>query len=532
MGDGKPLVLHRLSSDGRRRRILALKLDHRGDFIIALPAMRRLREDFPGDEITLVCGSWNRTFAESTGLFDHVACYDFFPENVRVWKGGSHNPVIGFDRAAAGRFDIAVDFRVLEDARFLLSRVDAGLRCGLGSVVAAPYLDIALLLPGAYDTVGSRDLAIPAMKFMTRVPGSDPFHYVTDFSVTDTHVFWGPYISLPAGEYDVTFHFHASGLDGQEIASRIEFDIACNAKRVAAARLDKSPREILREGRLTLHFSHTDPDSTIEFRTYTSGKPFAGVLHFTGVTVAAAGGTDPLPERPHGLHMGEQLLLLEELVHMRINGPVYPARLREGSALPAAAQEALAAAAAPGGLVCISPFSGDAAKDWPLQSYVGLVRLILERLDCAVALVGSPEQQKALQKILDAAGGDRRGTNLAGLTPWNALPNLFARCDLVVSNDSGVAHYAAACGAKLLTLFSANHAAEEWAPRGRDVTLLIYDLAKPTGRSGGTSDSSQRRGGTAPITPEIVFDWVAQGMGRAAKAPNAREAEVMKGDVT
>jgi ADP-heptose:LPS heptosyltransferase len=36
----------------------------------------------------------------------------------------------------------------------------------------------------------------------------------------------------------------------------------------------------------------------------------------------------------------------------------------------------------------------------------------------------------------------------------------------VISNNSGVAHLAAACGAPTLTIYSGSHQPQEWGPRG------------------------------------------------------------------
>src|ERR1700731_4948423 len=69
------------------RRLLILKLDHFGDFLIGLPALKRLRQAFPADHITLVCGSWNVELARRLGVADEVRTYDFFPENGALWAG-------------------------------------------------------------------------------------------------------------------------------------------------------------------------------------------------------------------------------------------------------------------------------------------------------------------------------------------------------------------------------------------------------------------------------------------------------------
>src|SRR5207237_1219592 len=81
-GPRGPVAVYRFAFAGRvGRRLLVLKLDHYGDFLIGLPALKRLREAFPTDHITLVCGSWNAELARRLGVADELRAYDFFPEN-------------------------------------------------------------------------------------------------------------------------------------------------------------------------------------------------------------------------------------------------------------------------------------------------------------------------------------------------------------------------------------------------------------------------------------------------------------------
>src|SRR5215831_2532550 len=68
-GPRGPLAIYHFAIDNRRaRRLLVLKLDHYGDFLIGLPALKRLRQAFPADHITLVCGSWNIGLAKEVGV--------------------------------------------------------------------------------------------------------------------------------------------------------------------------------------------------------------------------------------------------------------------------------------------------------------------------------------------------------------------------------------------------------------------------------------------------------------------------------
>ena len=63
------------------QRILLIKLDHRGDFLMTDDAFALMRANFPKSEITIVCGSWNRAQAEKSGYCDKVVTFDFFPED-------------------------------------------------------------------------------------------------------------------------------------------------------------------------------------------------------------------------------------------------------------------------------------------------------------------------------------------------------------------------------------------------------------------------------------------------------------------
>src|SRR5262249_52447159 len=60
------------------RSILIVKLDHLGDVLLTIPAMRRLRELCPEARITALVGSWARPLVEAEPCIDEVLTYDFF----------------------------------------------------------------------------------------------------------------------------------------------------------------------------------------------------------------------------------------------------------------------------------------------------------------------------------------------------------------------------------------------------------------------------------------------------------------------
>ena len=61
-----------------KKKILAQKLDHNGDFLLALPAFAKLRARYPDAQLDVLVGSWNRDAAEASGLFDTIYTLDYF----------------------------------------------------------------------------------------------------------------------------------------------------------------------------------------------------------------------------------------------------------------------------------------------------------------------------------------------------------------------------------------------------------------------------------------------------------------------
>ncbi len=127
-------------------RILILKLDHIGDFVVSMQAMQHLRDHFPDAHITLACGGWSRDWASRIGLFDEIVTYDGMKRTSAVWGGFSPALVAAFDALALGRYDLAIDLRHDPDTRLLLDRVDATFHAGYSAPMdkGGAGLDISL----------------------------------------------------------------------------------------------------------------------------------------------------------------------------------------------------------------------------------------------------------------------------------------------------------------------------------------------------------------------------------------------------
>jgi glycosyltransferase involved in cell wall biosynthesis/ADP-heptose:LPS heptosyltransferase len=130
--------------------ILLLKLDHLGDFLLALPAISRLRARYPYAEIDIVVGSWNVALAEASGLFRKVYSFDYYQKKSSTRPETTEDAIQAF-LERLGAYDIAIDLRRHGDTRFLLARVRASLRVGYQSFDAGIDSALHCVLPSHLD---------------------------------------------------------------------------------------------------------------------------------------------------------------------------------------------------------------------------------------------------------------------------------------------------------------------------------------------------------------------------------------------
>jgi len=96
------------------------------------------------------------------------------------------------------------------------------------------------------------------------------------------------------------------------------------------------------------------------------------------------------------------------------------------------------------------------AKRWPPTHFAELARRFLEQ-GMQVWLVGSPNDKLATGSVIAAAGDSARDIrDLAGRTDLGTAIDLLSAGAIVVSNDSGLMHAAAAVGVPLVALFGSS----------------------------------------------------------------------------
>jgi len=92
------------------------------------------------------------------------------------------------------------------------------------------------------------------------------------------------------------------------------------------------------------------------------------------------------------------------------------------------------------------------AKRWPTEHFISLSRRLLDA-GYVVWLLGSPNDQPAALPIAAAIPGVR---DLSGRTDLGTAIDLLSLATVVVSNDSGLMHAAAAVGRPLVALFGSS----------------------------------------------------------------------------
>lgn len=108
-----------------------------------------------------------------------------------------------------------------------------------------------------------------------------------------------------------------------------------------------------------------------------------------------------------------------------------------------------------GPLILLNANCGDLLplRRWPTPRYVELARRLLERYpEMHVALTGAPSEAAEIEAVV-ARIGSRRCFSLAGRTTLRQLLAVYCVAEVLVTNDSGPAHFSALTPIDVITLF-------------------------------------------------------------------------------
>jgi ADP-heptose:LPS heptosyltransferase len=106
-------------------------------------------------------------------------------------------------------------------------------------------------------------------------------------------------------------------------------------------------------------------------------------------------------------------------------------------------------------LILLNPNASDLLplRRWPAVRYVELARLLLEHYpDLFIGFTGSPAEAGPNNRLADEVSSSRV-IALAGKTTLRQAIVLYTRSEILVTNDSGPAHFASMTPIRVVTLF-------------------------------------------------------------------------------
>ena len=101
--------------------------------------------------------------------------------------------------------------------------------------------------------------------------------------------------------------------------------------------------------------------------------------------------------------------------------------------------------------IAICPASRWESKNWPVERFAETARHLIEHDGASITLLGAPEDSPVCSELEAALKGHCR--NLAGKTSILEMGAILGKADVLISNDSGPVHMAAALGTPALVVF-------------------------------------------------------------------------------
>jgi len=149
---------HPLIERATVKAILVVKVDHIGDFITSLPAIRRLKAAFPGARLTALVAPASAAIAAIEPAIDECIPFEFFFERSELGEKELTEDELAALTAqlAPYRFDVAVDLRKHLSTRHLLRCSGAMILAGFDQLESFPWLDVVLEWDGDKALVRKR----------------------------------------------------------------------------------------------------------------------------------------------------------------------------------------------------------------------------------------------------------------------------------------------------------------------------------------------------------------------------------------
>jgi len=159
------------------------------------------------------------------------------------------------------------------------------------------------------------------------------------------------------------------------------------------------------------------------------------------------------------------------------------------------------------GYAVLVPGSAHADKCWPVERFADLADRVSKQFGLSIIATGSNSEKDTVERLKNLANVPI--ANLAGVTSIGELVSLLKGARLVVSNDTGPGHIAAALGVPVVLIFGRSNPARV-APYRRPNCVAAVE---PDGR-GFDADSTNPKHDIKAITVDEVYQKACEQMTR------------------
>jgi heptosyltransferase-2 len=101
-------------------------------------------------------------------------------------------------------------------------------------------------------------------------------------------------------------------------------------------------------------------------------------------------------------------------------------------------------------IIALAPGAGHPKRQWPLERFIQLGLLLLREFDARIIIVGGPGDRERASRLSEVLG--RRVVSVAGQMTLRGTATLLKCSDIVIANDSGPMHLAAAAGVPVVEI--------------------------------------------------------------------------------
>jgi lipopolysaccharide heptosyltransferase II len=120
-------------------------------------------------------------------------------------------------------------------------------------------------------------------------------------------------------------------------------------------------------------------------------------------------------------------------------------------------------------LIGLNPGASQEFKRWPAEHFATVGDRLATEWGCRVAIFGGPGEEALGSRVIDTMATP--AINLVGRLSLGETAAAMLRCELVISNDTGPMHMAAALGVPVVGLFGPTQP-NKWGPLGPRQVIL------------------------------------------------------------